>query len=105
MAMLPHERSLVTRYKNRPFVLLGVSADHTREAVQKVQKSGDVSWRSWWLEGNAADRVNRDWDVSGYPTIVLIDANGRVQNNWVGRPDDKELEREIDRLVADAEKK
>ena len=33
--MLPHERSLVKRLKDRPFALLGVNADNNREDTKK----------------------------------------------------------------------
>src|SRR5262245_27441078 len=44
----PHSRELVSRMKARPFVLLGVSGDGSREDILRVQESGDVTWRSWW---------------------------------------------------------
>src|SRR6266849_2756112 len=103
MAMLPHERSLVSRLRNQPFVLLGVSADHTRKDVQEVQKSGDVTWRSWWFEGQQAQRVHKDWRVTGYPTIFLIDHKGLVRYEFPGRPEEEELDRAIDELVREAE--
>jgi thiol-disulfide isomerase/thioredoxin len=102
MAMPPHERSRVSRYKNQYFVLLEVSADDSPEPVQKVQQCGEVPWRSWWLKGKAADRVNSDWDISAYLTIILVDVYGKIQYKQVGRPDDWELERAINELVAEA---
>jgi hypothetical protein len=103
MAMLPHERSLVIRLRSKPFVLLGVSADQTRKNVQDVQKSGEVTWRSWWFEGKQAERINRDWRVTGYPTICLIDHKGLVRYEFAGRPQEKELDKAIDELVREAE--
>jgi thioredoxin-related protein len=103
MAMLPHERSLVTRLRNKPFVIVGVSADHTRKDVQEVQKSGEVTWRSWWFDRKQAESINRDWRVTGYPTICLIDHKGMVRYEFPGRPPEKELDRAIDELVREAE--
>jgi thioredoxin-related protein len=103
MAMLPHERSLVNRLRNRPFVLLGVSADGTRKEVQNVQESGKVMWRSWWFEDRQAQRINQDWKVTGYPTIFLVDHKGQIRYVFPGRPPEDDLDRKLDELVREAE--
>ena len=44
--MYPHERSLVKRLADKPFVLLGVNSDETRDEVKKVLERNQLSWRS-----------------------------------------------------------
>ena len=46
--MLGHERSLVRRYQGRPFALLGVSGEDSREALAAVQRREGLSWRNCW---------------------------------------------------------
>src|SRR5437588_514513 len=51
--MYPHERSLVTRLKDKPFVLVGVNADTDREQIKQRIKDEQISWRSWWDQPEA----------------------------------------------------
>lgn len=99
--MFPHERSLVKRMEGRPFALLGVNTDPTRKELQATVKENDLTWRDWW-DGDQA--IARAWDVSGYPTLVLIDHKGVVRRRFLGNPGAKELDQAVDRLVEEAEK-
>jgi thiol-disulfide isomerase/thioredoxin len=106
--MFPHERGLVERLKDRPFVLLGVSGDHEREKILQVQAAGDVTWRSWWnnelLTGKKRS-ITDIWQVDGWPTLFLLDHKGIVRYQWVGVPSNlNELDQKINKLVGDAER-
>ena len=98
--MFPHERSLVTRLQGKPFVLLGVNTDETREELQQTLKENDLGWRNWWDgEGKIAER----WGVEGFPTLFLIDHKGVVRQMFEGAPPAAKLDRAIDGLVQEAE--
>jgi hypothetical protein len=58
MAMVPHEKELVQRLKDKPFALLGVNADGDRDEVKKAVEKKGITWRSWWdgREGPIATR-------------------------------------------------
>jgi hypothetical protein len=101
--MLPHEKALVQRLKDKPFALLGINNDGTAEEVlPRFQKEG-ITWRNAIEpeEGSLASQ----WNVSGYPSLYLIDAEGKIRNHWLGSPGDEVLDQRIDELVAEAEKK
>lgn len=98
--MFPHERSLVTKYEGRPFALLGVNGDDSREALRKAQEKHHLNWRSWWDEGNT---ITGQWKVRGYPTLFLIDHKGVVRWKSEGPPKNHEMEQLIEKLVKDAE--
>src|SRR5260370_29568897 len=49
MAQVPHERELVTRMKDRPFVMIGVNGDSTKEAAGKTVADHKINWRSFWV--------------------------------------------------------
>ena len=97
--MYPHERSLVNRMKDRPFVLLGVNSDINREKTREVCKSKNLTWRSWW-DRNTSGPISRHWNVSGWPTIYILDHKGVIRAKSVGFKDFDPL---IERLVAEAE--
>ena len=81
MGMVPHERSLVERFKNKPFVLLGVNADGTVDEFRRVQESKKINWRSWW---DGSGRIATQFRIQGFPTVYLIDKQGHVRYRWSG---------------------
>jgi hypothetical protein len=97
--MYPHERSLVERLANKPFALLGVNGDgEGRAAIPKI-KEANINWR-YWIDTPQNAIVSR-WEVSGYPTVFLIDAKGIVRYRHEGAPSSDELDQEINRLLAE----
>jgi Redoxin len=101
--MYPHERSLVQRYKDRPFVLLGVNADADAAALKEIQERRGLPWRSW-ADGPPKGPLCEEWKVKGFPTLYLIDANGVVRYESVGPPTAEQLDAEIEKLVKEVEK-
>lgn len=99
--MFAHERSLVTTYRNRPFVLLGVNADESIDEFRRTQEKHDLNWRSWW-DGPAAP-IARKWKVDGLPSLYLLDAKGVIRWKKVGVPDPKEMDERIEEFVKEAE--
>jgi thiol-disulfide isomerase/thioredoxin len=71
-AMIPHERAMVERLKDKPFVLVSISADEKKETLTKFLSRQKMPWTHWWngYEGG----ILEDWDVQGYPTIYVLDA-------------------------------
>jgi hypothetical protein len=106
--MLPHERSLVERLKDEPFALVGVNSDPDFEELKKKRVFDDagISWRSFTdfrldRETGKLLRISQDWKVSSWPTLFLIDAQGKFRRMWRGAPENGVLDREIDALVAE----
>ena len=75
--MIPHERSLVKKLENKPFALIGVNSD-TREAYDAEVEEMGVTWRSF-MEGSTTGPIPTKWNVSGWPTIYVIDAKGVIR--------------------------
>jgi hypothetical protein len=101
--MYPHERSLVQRLQDKPFAILGVNTDDSREEMQQAIKDQGLTWRSWW-DGPPGGPITKLYRVSGFPTLLLIDHKGMVRNEWLGAPSQSVLDRAIDKLIAEAEK-
>ena len=49
LVVIPHEKALVQRYSDRPFVLLGVNSDKDKQQYRRKAKAMGVTWRSAWL--------------------------------------------------------
>src|SRR5262245_39421460 len=95
--MYAHERSLGQRYRNRPFVLLGINSDPDPAMARNVMAAQGMNWRSWWdRDGNIAAQ----WQVTFWPSVFVLDGRGNVRfRNVRGR----ELEQAVDSLLREME--
>jgi hypothetical protein len=76
--MYQHERSLVRRLRGKPFVLIGVNSDADRQQLRDVLQKEHITWRSFW-NGGTNGPISREWKVSGWPSIWVIDAEGVIR--------------------------
>ncbi len=100
--MYPHERSLVKRLADKPFVLLAVNSDEDRNEVKKVMQKNQLSWRSWWDGGSTGGPIQTAYNVEHWPTIYVLDGEGVIR--YID-PDENALDEGIDKLLAEIEKK
>ncbi|MEQ1894648.1 MAG: TlpA disulfide reductase family protein [Planctomycetota bacterium] len=102
--MLPHEKALVERLKDKPFALLGINSDGEAEDVKKMLAEQGITWRQA-IDGDTTGPWATKWNVSGWPTLYLLDAKGKIREYWLGSPDEKELDQKIEALIAEAQAK
>ena len=78
--MIPHERSLVERLQDQPFALLGVNSDPDKGYYRSEASENGVTWRSFWNGPKGTQGpISAKWNVSGWPTIYVIDAKGLIR--------------------------
>ena len=102
-AMIPHERELVEKLKDKPFVLLSVSADDELATLKNFLEKEKMPWVHWW--DGADQKVLKAYRVKAFPTMYLIGADGKVLKKWVGSPGNEVLDKAVEAAVAAAEKK
>ncbi len=100
--MYPHERSLVKRLEGKPFALLGINSDRDREKLKDVLKKEEITWRSWWDGGSTSGPIASKWNVTGWPTIYVLDAKGVIRYRDVR---DKKLDEAVDKLLQEIAQK
>jgi hypothetical protein len=100
--MYPHERSLVKRLEGKPFALLGINSDSEREKLKEVLKKESITWRSWWDGGNTSGPIASKWNVTGWPTIYVLDAKGVIRYRSLR---DKKLDEAVDTLLQEIAQK
>jgi Thioredoxin-like len=98
--MYPHERSLVEKLKNRPFAIVGVNSDSDKAALRETLVKENITWRSFFDGGSTSGPIAREWNVSGWPTIYVLDAEGRIRFKNVRG---EQLEAAIEALLAELE--
>lgn len=103
-AMIPHERQLVKRMAGRPFELVSVSGDADKETLEQFLAREPMPWTHWWKDGgrDAAFDVYRAYS---FPTVYLIDHAGIIRARWKYAPEPAELDKWVEQLVKEAEKK
>jgi hypothetical protein len=99
VAMIPDEKKLVERMKDRPFALLGINSDGAREALKKKLDAKGITWRSA-VDGSTSGPIAKEWNINGWPTIYLIDDEGVIRYADAPPP---ELDELVEELVKKAE--
>ncbi len=99
--MFPHERSLVETYKNEPFAIVGINSDADLEKLKPVREKENISWRSFWNgpEGTGGP-ISTAWNVSGWPTLYILDAKGVIRCKMVGG-DEQRIDEMLETLLAE----
>ena len=101
MGMFPHEKALVKRHAADPFALVGVNTDGDKDSFRKNVEKHGITWRSSW-QGSTAGPICKQFRVTGYPTLFLIDHEGVIRHKWLGSPGDEAMDKAIEALVAKA---
>ncbi|MCA9319434.1 MAG: hypothetical protein KDB53_01805 [Planctomycetes bacterium] len=66
--------------KDQPFALIGVNSDQDLEAIRKIVAEKNLNWRSFQNHPEGARQtIAETWAVSGWPTLVVIDAEFRIR--------------------------
>jgi peroxiredoxin len=96
--MLPHEKALVERLKNKPFALIGINTDSPETFKERAPREG-VSWRNI-LEGEGGGAIVRAWGVRSFPTIYVLDGKGVIRYTGVrGEAMDKAVDALLEELA------
>lgn len=99
--MYPHERSLVARLKDESFALLGVNSDPL-EKVKAALEREKITWRTWWDGGNTRGPIASEWGVYSWPTIYVLDGDGRIRYTNVRG---EKMDEAVDALLAEIKEK
>jgi len=102
--MYPHERSLVKRLANEPFALIGVNSDK-KERVRTAMEQNNITWRSFWDGGSTGGPIASKWNVTGWPTIYVIDHKGKIRfKNVRGAAMDKAVDELLAEIKSETDK-
>ena len=76
--MIPHEKTLVKRLEDQPFALVGINSD-SEERYRKERPEWGVTWPSFFDGGATGGPIATQWGVSGWPTIYILDHEGKIR--------------------------
>jgi hypothetical protein len=95
--MIPDERKLVEKMRDRPFVMVGISADHSAETLRQFVRTQDLPWTHVFdgMDGP----LRRLYGVDAFPTIYVLDAKGSIRFSAVGQQQPGRIEQIVQRLL------
>ena len=100
-AMIPHERAMVERLNDKPFEIVSISADDKKETLVEFLAHEKMPWTHWWNGSNGG--ILEDWNIQGFPTIYVLDAEGVIRYKKLGFVRD-EFEKVVDGLLPETER-
>lgn len=100
--LIPHEKALVKKMEDRPFVLLGIALDQNRDKLLAFEKEQQLPWRSW---SDPMGELSSDWEIGPIPTLILIDHEGTIRYRFIGADPrtTAAFEAAVEQLVENAE--
>ena len=93
-------RELVAKYGPKKFAVVGIALDSEKKELEKFLKAKPLGWPQLHEAGGLDGRLAEELGVLTLPTMILLDAEGRVVDRNVVIT---ELEKKLDALVAGKE--
>ena len=93
--MLPAEKEMVKRLADKPFALIGINSDGDRSVVNEILKKENITWRNV-IDGNTSGPIATAWNISGWPTIYVLDKDGKIAYRDLR---DEDLEKAVVKLL------
>ena len=78
----PYQRFMLDLYEDDPVVILAVNSDEDIETALQSKEDEGLGYRAWWDghgEVNTEGPIATEWNVSGWPTIYILDENGVIR--------------------------
>ena len=66
------------RFEGQPFDILGINTDDDKDDYRALCEELGVTWRSSF-QGSTAGPLCEQWGISAYPTLFVLDAEGRIR--------------------------
>jgi thiol-disulfide isomerase/thioredoxin len=89
-------RELVAKYGPKKFAVVGIALDSDKPQLEKFLKSKPISWPQLHEAGGLDGRLAEELGVLTLPTMILLDAEGKVVDRSVVIT---ELEKKVDALL------
>ena len=89
-------RELVAKYGPKKFAVVGIALDSDKQQLEKFLKSKPIAWPQLHEAGGLDGRLAEELGVLTLPTMILLDAEGKVVDRNVVIT---ELEKKVDALL------
>lgn len=92
---LPYEKTLVKELEDEKFKLVNICTNTPEEVWKHFVEENEMPGINLYAKGNWGKKLTDAYQVTGFPTYVLIDKNGIIAMDKVPRPSSESLISEI----------
>ncbi len=99
---IPHEKELAKRFEGKPFVILGVNRDYTKEKARAVVEKVKLTWPNWY-DGDDSGQggIAALYHITFIPAVYVLDGEGIIRFKDVrGEELDRAVEEVLKRQAA-----
>ena len=78
----PYQRFMLDLYEDDPVTILGVNSDEDVQTLIDAKETEGLTYRTWWDghgEKNTEGPIASSWNVTGWPTIYVLDEEGVIR--------------------------
>lgn len=94
--MIPHERDLVEKLKDKPFTLVSISFDDSKDDLKKFMEKEKMPWTHWF--NGPEGPIGKAWNIKYFPTIYVLDQKGVIRFKGVRG---EEMDKAVEKLLAE----
>lgn len=98
IAAIPKEKALLDKHGNQQFAIIGVCRTSEAAPALEVAAEHRMTWPS--INDGKPGKVTDAYNIQGWPTFYLIDADGKIASKDVGA---NKLEETIERLISQSQ--
>jgi thiol-disulfide isomerase/thioredoxin len=95
---LPELAKVYEKYHKGGFELIGVSLDSDRRDLDAFLKENPLAWPQIFEPGGMDSRLATEFGIISLPTMILVDAQGKVVNRNIRTA--AELDRQLEKVLA-----
>jgi peroxiredoxin len=95
--MYPYLRSMVEKFRDKPFALLGISVEDDIKELVALAEKGENTWPIWWDGENLEGPIASQWVIRSMPTFFVLDEKGVIRNKGFIQP--VEIEATVNMLL------
>ena len=77
---IPHEKELAKRFEGKPFVILGVNRDYTKEKARAVVEKVKITWPNWYDGDDSGQAgIAALYHIQEIPAVYVLDGDGIIR--------------------------
>lgn len=65
--------------QGKPFALVGVNSDPALATARQAVATNQLNWRSFQNVVEGSGKISDQWQVDGWPTLVVLDQDMKIR--------------------------
>jgi thiol-disulfide isomerase/thioredoxin len=80
LAELPKVKAAYEKLHPRGFEIIGISFDQDQSALERLLTREKIAWPQHFEEGGAGSKFGEEFEITGIPTLWLVDKQGNLRD-------------------------